>query len=141
MQPAIPLDVAERVIWAHAGVTWSLTYLPFGKDEELRAVFLAAYKPVHDAPEGEKDAASKAHRPALMRAYAEIVRWGVVGWDLPKLPCRKAPVTYAGETYQVLEPGVALLLGKVNHGNLLEELALQVLRVNALTEEDLLGFR
>jgi hypothetical protein len=148
---SIPLDLSEHVRWERGGVVWTLGYLPLGKDDELRVAFAEAYAPVIEARPAEGDASPEARarflavaretRPFVLRAYADFVRWGVVGWDLPGLPSTKERVTYGGESYDVLPARVVALLGRVDHGALLEELALRVMQMNALTQEDLLGFR
>ena len=135
MDAAIPLDTSERLAWEHAGVRWSLAYLPLGKDDELRAAFVAAYEPMREA------APTPAQRAALKVAYGEIVRWGVAGWSLAKLPAAKEREQYAGVAYDVLARPTVALLAKVDGGALIQALALRVLEVNALSEEDLLGFR
>jgi hypothetical protein len=146
----IPLDISERVKRQVRGITWTLAYLPLGKDIELRQAFWDAYGPVAQAVPAKDDEspeaqarfleASAAARPALVRAYGELVRWGVAGWSAPKLTATKERVSYAGGSYEVLTADVVSLLGKIDRGRLLEELATQVMQVNSLSQEDLLGF-
>jgi hypothetical protein len=146
----IPLDLSERVRWQHRGITWTLAYLPLGKDIELRHAFWDACGPVQEALPVEGDAspeagarfmaASRAARPALVRVYGELVRWGVAGWNAPGFQATKERVNYAGASHEVLTPEVVSLLGKVDFGRLLEELATRVMSVNKLSQEDLLGF-
>src|SRR4051812_20318527 len=109
---SIPLDTSERLVRLHSGVRWTFAYLPLGKDEELRATIADAYKPILDArpAEGDESAEAKerhqaalaAQRPALRATALEVVRWGVAGWSLSRLPATKESVSYAGVTYEVL---------------------------------------
>ena len=139
------LDLSDTKDHEHGGVTWKIGAVPWAKLEALRADFLQHLAELGDAPAADAAPATHAARRLaaipLTQACGEVVRWGVKGWDLAGFPFETRPESFAGQSFPVLTDRLVDLLCRVDRGLLVEVLAIEVFKANAVSEEDLVGFR
>ncbi len=136
------LDDNERETVEIRGVKWEIGPIPIGKLEELELAADDARREISRTPEGspERDAARDRWWIAYRPVAREVVRWGVKGWNAPKLAYVAETEQFAGATRTVLAKQIAERLSRVDGGNLLAEIAAAVLKANRLAADDILGF-
>jgi hypothetical protein len=153
-------DLGETKSVTAFGVEWKIGLLPLGKYEELHLAFTEAYFPIYshtesahrDAINGEvlvegsescTECREVGARASLKLApiYRELFRWGVKGWAAPKLPFESENENYLGQGYDCVKKSVVERLARISRGDLVRSLALEVMRANNLTAEEVLGFK
>lgn len=133
----IGIDGTETQDVTIAGVRWTVGLIPARKLARLeRALYDAVLLPAGPGGQRTDDAID-----LMMAARGEIVRWGVRGWDLPRLPKHIVGETFAGETFEILDHSTVDVLARIDEGSVLVELAEAVRSANHLTRDELLGFR
>lgn len=154
----IGVDVSETTTFSGFGTQWQIGLLPLGKYEELFHAFSEGYRPVylhmaaaHEAkremPSEVMEECERCHELntraafSLGPVYREFVRWGVRSWASPKPARETEPEQYAGNTYTVLKHPVVEMLGRVERGELVRRLALEVIKANTLSADEVLGFK
>lgn len=165
----IALDVSEtttvvvpKPAKGQPPVEWTLGLLPLAKYDEFTAAsntLMAPYrrhllKHFHK-PEGAEESKFDADESAAcpecdtLRAAPEvagralnrqIVQWGLRAVNRPNLLVFE-PAALAGQEYKVLSPACVEQLARLREGGIITALAAHIIRINTLSEDDILGFK